>query len=297
MMQRDEEENDKQDGEFKLESYGEGYSDELLSLIYSTNPKKIEKLFPTFSHCHQTLYALGAFVGQVGNGGISQFCFNCTPVIRTAVLDAMQQLGANEILKRAQPIINIRESNQTLQLMREETESWDDFREFCDEMGDETEEFDNWFFDGQKTHLDKLMRQFVLQNRESYVRVCDGNIRLERQWTRRILQPLLHEFDEYIREERNQTGCDFYDLLFLSAARDPFSKDRAERDKIAGIVAKKCFPTIRNVYRNPDRASYREQPIPKLHLNGKSWFKSYPPVVISYSEDKSNMPWLVAADY
>lgn len=296
MMQRNEE-SDKQDGEFTLESYGERYSDELLSLIYSTDPRKIEKQFPTFSRCHQILYALSAFVGQVGNGGISQFCFNCKPVVQTAVLDAMQQLGADEMLKRAQPIINNRESNQTLQLMREEAESWDDFTEFCEEMGDETDAFDNWFFDGQKTQLDKLMRQFVIQNKESYVRICDGNTRLERQWTRRILRPLLREFDEYVREERKQTGCDFYDLLFLSAARDPFSEDRTERNKIAGSIAKKCFPTIRNVYRNPDRATYMEQPIPELHLNGKSWFKSYPPVVISYSEDKSNMPWLVAANF
>lgn len=272
--------------------FGERYAGLLLERVFETDASKLNTLLPQFPLAQRTLYALNAFVGEVTNGGISQFLFNATPALRRAASAALEQIGDDEILSRSKALFHAAERKRGEVCAA----GWDGFLEMRDAMGEKAKAFDEWFFDGQEAELDSKMRQFVQQHRDEFLVFCDGDSDLQRDWTRRILGRVLRAYEGYLKDEkRGFPKWALYHLLFTPSIRDTLGDADPVRQAEARKLAGKLVPTIRGAYRVPRRASFQSEPAPRLHLSGKGWLSSTPPLTLEYYECRSDMLWLIAS--
>lgn len=275
------------------DNFGVRYGHGMLELILETNAEKLDQLFPRFSVAHQTLYAVNAFVGEVCNGGISQFFFNAVPVLRDAVPQALGRIGDSSVMEHCGVLFSAA-TDASLQSIRSNATSWDEFLEFKGQMGEAAELFDNWFFEGQQAPLDRKMRSFVRNNLEEYVRICEGNKGLEQQWTRRTLRRLIYQYHDYCDAERRGSDWAFYDLLLHPDISERLPDSQTERRSEAQSIVATCFPTIEKAFRSPSRATFCEEETPSIQMNGDGWLRRLPAVTLHYYENEMDMLWGIA---
>src|SRR5688572_30556402 len=76
------------------------FADVLLRRIFMTDARKLSRLYPKWTEGQRTLYAINVFIGEVMNGGVSQFLFNPGGILRYEVLDRLQRVGADDVAAR-----------------------------------------------------------------------------------------------------------------------------------------------------------------------------------------------------
>lgn len=172
------------------ESFGGDYADALLSRIFDTDARKLAKLFPRWTTGQQTLYAINALVGEVCNGGISQFFFNPASVLRYEIVPALERIGADAIAQRyARELVRYEHAEPELGELRSHAlkrADWNGYRAFkaAFESGgqpDEAKTFDAWFYAGRKGELNRLMRDYIRRHPDQFAIYCDGNPSLQRR--------------------------------------------------------------------------------------------------------------------
>ena len=210
--------------------FGAGYADVLLDSIYRTDARRLAALFPTWTLGQQTLYGLNAFVGEVTNGGVSQFLFNPCRVLRYDVLEAMRRVGDDELAaryareleryERAERDLNARRANASRAGEAEGFEGfWAGFKDFqrrLDATGAAEQPFNDWFFAGREAELDRRTRQWVGEHRDAFAVLCDDSRPLQRLKARRAAAALADAALHRLRFPMLSA-----DALFSPASRPP----------------------------------------------------------------------------
>jgi hypothetical protein len=218
----------------KRHHFGGDYVDLVLTEMYRTDARKLASLLPTWTVAQRTTYSLNNFVGEVLNGGISQFFFNGNGVLFAEVLAALARVGADSVRARyAAELENYNRREPTLSGIYQETQQsgdWEGFRSFKAALSqsDPSESFDEWFYGGREGELDDLLRNYLGSHANQAVRFCDDDKGLASEKARRGIRDVSETLLGYLNSG-NPTAQGLCLLLITPECFPPFIRTDQDR--------------------------------------------------------------------
>ncbi len=271
---------------------GSPFSSEFLSDYYDTT-SPLERTFRDLNETQRLLYAVCAVDGQVVNGGISQFFYNCRPILWDAARVALVTLDMEDLLKGFDVLYRRRRNKSILDWIRLNLRGWDSYREFkaAFDTDDDLNEFDTSYYRKWQPLLAENVQRYM-KGRDSEVALfVDDDPALKEEWFRKRLERPIAHYDQYVKSNKKSSQYGFFDLLFHPEASHRLGESKEGRRAAAREISDRIFPLIRAAANDTSNAKFVLKPKPCIEIGvGPSGDKGDRRIQISYYEDEIDCP-------
>lgn len=271
---------------------------ELLADYYETTDE-LEKTFAGLNPTQRLLYAIGAFDGEVNNGGISKFFYDCRPILWDAARDVFKRLQMGDLLVAYDKFYRRRRAIKSLDWIRRKVWGWDKYRDYHAqyETSQELNEFDSSYYRKFKLTLDDKLRDHMIDREAEVARIVEEHPELEQDWFRRRLRNLLVKYELEEKYEKRQPHTQCFELLFDPVAGSRLGATTDERRKKGREICQQIYPVIREALNDLDRVAFHLNPSPHIEVSLMPSGEGENQVIrISYFEDTGYAPlWGISA--